>query len=71
MSKKIVLSDGREIEMREPKVRDMKLVEGIEPAQARQRKMVMNICLLTEAELDEFSMKDYMTLSDGLDSFLD
>lgn len=69
MAKKIKLSIG-EIEMREPKVRDMRIAAVEKTEQDQEIKLISNLTGLTAEEVDDLSLKDYALLTDGLKDFL-
>jgi len=68
--KKIKLSDGKEIEMREPKVKDMKLVSDIADEFDKELALIVNLTGLTPDEVDELSMKDFNKVDEALKDFL-
>jgi hypothetical protein len=67
---KIILSTNVEIEMREPKVRDMRIVSDITDEVEKEIKLLGNLTGLTSDELDDLSLKDYGLLQKGLQTFL-
>jgi len=68
--KKIKLNNGTEVTMREPKVRDMRLVNGIENELDREISMLANLCEMSEDEIDDLSGKDFKKLDEALQDFL-
>jgi len=68
--KKIKLSTGVEVEMREPKVRDMRVVSTEANEQLQEIKLVANLTGMTVDEIDDLSLRDYALFSEGLKSFL-
>lgn len=70
MSKKIELSTGVIVEMREPKVKDMRLVRDIKDEEDRSIKLIANLTMMAEPEINELSMKDYKKLQDAFEGFL-
>lgn len=70
MMAKIKLSTGVEVEMREPKVRDMRIVANEANEQEQEIKLVANLTGLTVDEIDDLSLKDYGLLSEELKTFL-
>ena len=71
MEKEIVLSNGKTIKMREPKVRDMKIASADTTSQADQEiKLIGNLTNLSPDEMDDLSFKDYTTLQKALKGFL-
>ena len=70
MMAKTKLSTGVEVEMREPKVRDMRIVANEANEQEQEIKLVANLTGLTTEEIDDLTLKDYALLSEELKSFL-
>lgn len=71
MEKEIVLSNGKTVKMREPKVRDMKIASADTTSQADQEiKLIGNLTNLSPDEMDDLSFKDYTTLQKALKVFL-
>ncbi len=68
--KKIKLSNGTEVEMREPKVKDMRLVNGIADELDKEIAMLVNLCEMSEDEIDALSAKDFKKLDEALQDFL-
>ena len=68
--KKIKLSNGTEVTMREPKVKDMRLVNGIADELEKEIAMLVNICEMTEDEINELSAQDFKKLDEALQDFL-
>jgi len=67
---KIKLSNDKTVEMREPKVRDMRIVADEKNEQEKEIKLISNLTGLTTDEIDDLSLKDYGLLSGELASFL-
>lgn len=67
---KIVLGNGKTVEMREPKVRDMRIVSTLKDEVEKELKLIGNLTGLTPEEIDELSLKDYGLLQKELKSFL-
>ncbi len=67
---KIKLSDGKEIEMREPKVKDMKIVGNISDEFERELALIVNLTGMTPDEVDDLSMKDFGKVDEVLKGFL-
>lgn len=67
---KIVLGTGTEVEMREPKVRDMRIVSSLKDEVEKELKLIGNLTGLTSEEIDELSLKDYGLLQKELQTFL-
>lgn len=68
--KKIKLSTGVEVEMREPKVKDLRALTSILNEQEKELSLVSNLTGLTSIELDELSLKDYGLIKKELEGFL-
>ena len=67
---KVKLSNGKEIEVREPKVRDMRIVANEPNEQEQEVKLIANLTGLTLDEVDELSLKDYALISEVVKNFL-
>lgn len=67
---KIELSTGAVVEMREPKLRDVRLLSNIKNEEEKTIKLIANLTMLTEADLDDLSMKDFSKLQKELEGFL-
>lgn len=70
MPKEIVLSDGKKVEMREPKLKDVRLLSHVKDEEERTIKLIANLTMLSEDELDELTLKDYGLLQKELEGFL-
>ena len=70
MSKVKIKLSNQTVEMREPKVKDMRAVDGIESNLEQEIKMLVNLCELTEEEIDNLSSKDFAKLDEQLQIFL-
>jgi enhancing lycopene biosynthesis protein 2 len=68
--KKIKLSNGVEVSMRKPKVKDMRLVNNISDELEREIAMFVNLCEITENEIDDLSTQDFKKLDEALQDFL-
>ncbi len=68
--KEITLSDGREITMRPPKVKDMRVVSTIKDELEQDVRMICNLTGLTPDEIDELPLKDYYALQKEFTDFL-
>lgn len=68
--KKIKLSNGTEVTMREPKVKDMRSVNGISDELEREIAMIVNLCEMSEEEIDALPTKDFKKLDEALQGFL-
>lgn len=66
----LALSDGREIVLKKPLVRDMRAVGHIDNDFEREMHLVCNLTGLTLNELDELELKEYKKLQEGLQGFL-
>lgn len=67
---KIELSTGEVVEMREPKLKDVRVLSHIKDDEERTIKLIANLTMLTEADLDELPMKDFSLLQKELEGFL-
>lgn len=70
MMKKIELSTGVTVDMREPKLKDLRLLSHVKDEEEKTIKLIANLTMLSEAELDELSMKDFVLLQKELEGFL-
>lgn len=68
--KKIKLSTGAEVEMREPKVRDIKLVNNIKDEFDKEMALLSNLTEMTQEELENLTMQDFSKLDEALQVFL-
>lgn len=68
--KKITLSDGKIVEMREPKVKDVKMVNHIKDEFEKEIALLSNLTEITPEEIENLSMKDYTHLDGELQDFL-
>ena len=68
--KKIKLSNGTEVTMREPKVKDMRSANGISDEFEREIAMLVNLCEISEDEIDALPAQDFKKLDEALQSFL-
>lgn len=69
--KDIKLANGTTVQMREPKVRDMRIASTDTASPADQEvKLIGNLTSLSPDEIDELSLKDYATLQKALKGFL-
>lgn len=68
--KEIKLSNGKTVKMREPKVRDMKIVSSIKDDLEKETTLISNLTGLTPQEVDELNMKDFNLLDEALKDFL-
>ena len=63
---KITLSDGRVVEMRRPKVRDMNNVKDIQDPLEREQALIMNLTEMTKEEIEDLYIYDYKLLQQEL-----
>jgi hypothetical protein len=56
--------------MREPKVRDIRMLKNIKDEKEQEIELIANLSGLTKDELDELSLKEYGVLQKRLASFL-
>ncbi len=68
--KEIKLSTGVSVQMREPKVRDMRIAQEAKSDAEQELKLIGNLTAMTMDELDDLSIKDYTVLQTELKSFL-
>jgi len=67
---KVKLSTGVEVDMREPVVRDMRIVSTCKDEVEKELNLIGNLTGLTADEIDELSLKDYALLQKELTNFL-
>ncbi|NQY22842.1 MAG: phage tail assembly protein [Campylobacteraceae bacterium] len=71
MSIKINLPGAKkDVEMREPKVKDMRAVSTEENQEEKEIKLISNLTGMSIVEIDDLSLKDYALLAKGLSGFL-
>jgi len=68
--KKVKLSTGKTIEIREPKVRDMRIVSTFKDEVEKEINLIANLTGLTLEEIDELSLRDYSLFQTELKTFL-
>ena len=68
-NKKIELEDGKIVEMRAPKVRDVRAVSTEKNEEERTYLLVSNLTGISNDELNELSFKDFRKLEKELQSF--
>jgi len=68
--KEIKLSNGKTIKMREPKVRDMKIISNIKNELEKELALIVNLTEMTPNEIDELGLKDFNKIDEALKSFL-
>lgn len=69
-NKVIELSTGSKIEMREPKVRDMMIVDNESSAAKKELALMANLCNLSSDEIQDMNLKDYAELQGALKGFM-
>ena len=69
-NKQVELKDGSKIEIRKPKVKDIRLVKHIKDDEERELNLIMNLAMKTESDIDDMDFADYQRLQSGLASFL-
>lgn len=67
---KVILSDKSEIEIRKPKLRDIKAINNIKDALEKESTLLSNLTGKTMEELDDMLFSDYSLLSMEINSFL-
>lgn len=68
--KELVLKDKSKIEIRKPKVRDIKAVDHIENAFEKEVALLSNLTGKTIAELDDMDWDEYNPMSEVINDFL-
>ena len=71
MQKEIILSTGKTIKMREPKVRDMKIAGEKKNKIDEELTLIGNLSGLSPDEVEDLTMKDYSSLQKALKDFLE
>lgn len=66
---KIELSN-KTVVMREPKVKDIKMVNHIKDEFEKEIALLSNLIEMTPEEIEDLSMKDYSRLDEELQGFL-
>ncbi len=69
-TKEITLSSGQVIVMREPKVKDMRLIAGIKDEIEQDIRMFCNLVELSPEEIEDLPLKDFNSLQEAFRSFL-
>ena len=67
--KKIELSNGKTVEMREPKVKDVRAVSLEKNEEERTYLLISNLTGISNDELNELSFKDFRKLDKELQGF--
>ncbi len=67
--KKIKLSDGKVVQMRSPKVRDVRAVGHIKDPEEREYNLISNLTGMSLDEIDDLEVKDFTKLDEELQSF--
>lgn len=62
--------NGKKVQMREPKVRDMRVVGTYESQAELEVHLIANLTGLTVLELDDLTIKEYEPLQKALMGFL-
>ena len=68
--RKIELSNDKTVELRPPKVRDMKAVNGIEDDFEKEIVLLSNLTEMTVDEIEDLDMNDFNLLDAELQTFL-
>ena len=68
--KDIKLKDGTVVNMRKPKLRDIKAINDIEDALLKESTLISNISGITPDKLDDMDFDDYSLLSEEINNFL-
>jgi len=68
--KKVKLSNKKEIQIRVPKVRDIKALGMIENPIEKEVVLISNLSGVSIEELDDMELKDYSLLSAAVNDFL-
>jgi len=71
MQKEIILSTGKTIKMREPRVRDVKFAGAKQNKIDEEIYLIGNLCELSPDEVEDLTMKDYSSLQKALKDFLE
>ncbi len=69
-TKQVTLSNGQTVNVREPKVRDMRMIGEVANEADREIKLISSLTQMTEEELDDLSMKDYGLIQKEIQTFL-
>jgi len=56
--------------MREPKVKDIRMLKNIKDEKEQELELIANLTGLTKDELDELTLKEYQVLQKRLADFL-
>lgn len=67
--KKIEIN-GKEVTVREPKVRDVRAVAHLQNEEEKEVHLIANITGLSVDEIDDLGLKDYKKLQKELQDFL-
>jgi hypothetical protein len=67
---KVTLSDGREIEVREPLVRDMLAVKQYKDPEEKETRLVGNLTNLSPEEIGAIPMREFAKIQKVLSGFL-
>lgn len=66
----IKLSNGKTINMRKPKVRDLRAVANIKNEMEQEIQLISNLTGLSTDEIDDMDFADYKKLQEKLKDFL-
>lgn len=69
-AKRVTLGDGSTIDIRKPKTKDVRLVKDIKDDEDREFRLIANLTMKTEEELDNLDFSDFRRLQEALSSFL-
>ena len=67
---KTIKLSNKEIQMRKPKVLDLRAIEHIKNETEQTFMLISNLTGISEGELDQMGVADFKKLSEGLQSFL-
>jgi len=67
----VTLSDGKKVTMREPKVRDMVMLDDVVGEKQKEIELISNLSQLTDDEILDMNLKDYGKLQGVVQSFLE
>lgn len=68
--KEVTLSDGRQVKVRKPKLRDIRAHFNESNLEERQVAIVGSLAQMTVEELDALDYDDFLLLKDAAESFL-
>lgn len=67
----VTLSDGKKISIREPKVRDMVMLDDVVGEKQKEIELISTLSQLTEEEVLDMNLKDYGKLQTAVQGFLE